>query len=134
MATLPWTAPQSLPTTDGTATIQVTQLQLRRMRDVPSFFAAALRIRRQMLNSPGNMGVSLLAKPLRRTFWTVSAWQDQPAISAAIAQNPHLQTMKQFRMAGSAFVRWTVPDTALPITWKDVMHHLEQPDTVYRHD
>jgi hypothetical protein len=133
MATIPWTAPKSLPATDGTATIQVTQLGLLHMRDVPAFFAAALRIRRQMLDAPGLLGVSLLAKPLQKTFWTVSAWQDRPAMLAAISRDPHLETMKRFRMAGTAFVGWTVRDKDLPITWKDVMGRLEHPDAVYQH-
>jgi hypothetical protein len=133
MATIPWAAPKTLPATDGTATIQVTQLGLRRMRDVPAFFMAALAIRRQMLAAPGMLGVSMLAKPLRKTFWTVSAWQDRPAMLAAIMRQPHLKTMKSFQMAGSAFVSWTVPDKDLPISWADVMRRLEHPDSEYHH-
>jgi len=48
------------------------RLELRRLRDVPSFLAAALRIRRQMLASPGVLGLSLIARPLHRTarrYW-----------------------------------------------------------------
>jgi hypothetical protein len=28
----------------------------------------------------------------------------------------------------------TIPWTAPPITWKDVMRHLDKPDAVYHHD
>jgi hypothetical protein len=38
------------------------RLELRRLRDVPPFLAAALRIRRQMLGSLGARVLSLVAK------------------------------------------------------------------------
>jgi hypothetical protein len=117
MPTLPWTAPKSPQPADGPVTVMASRLELSRLRDVPSFLAAALRIRRQMLGSPGALGLSLIARPLHRTFWTLSAWQDEAALSAVVGRQPHRQIMQHFRprMAGSAFVTWTAPATALPI-------------------
>src|SRR5580658_2475475 len=86
MPTLPWKAPNSPPPADGPVTVMASRLELRRLSDVPSFLAAALRIRRQMLASPGVLGLSLIAQPLHRTFWTLSAWQDQAALSAAVGR------------------------------------------------
>jgi hypothetical protein len=37
----------------------------------------------------------------------------------------------QPRMAGSAFVTWTAPATALPIPWNEALRRLEQPDTIH---
>jgi hypothetical protein len=107
------------------------RLELRRLRDVPSFFAAALRIRRQMLAAPGVLGLSLIARPLHRTFWTLSARQDQAALRAATGRQPHVQIMKHFRplMTASSFVTWTATD--LPIQWDEARHRLEKPDTVH---
>lgn len=135
MPTLSWTTPKSPPPANGPVTVMASRLELRRRRDVPSFLAAALRIRRQMLGSPGVMGVSLIARPLARTFWTLSAWQDQAALSAAAGYQPHPRIIKRFRplMAGSAFVTWTTPATALLIGWDDALRRLENPDTVHRH-
>src|ERR1700685_1473274 len=93
MPTLPWKAPNSPPPADGPVTVMASRLELRRLSDVPSFLAAAIRIRRQMLASPGVLGLSLIARPLQRTFWTLSAWQDQDAMSAAVSRAPHLQLM-----------------------------------------
>lgn len=134
MPTLPWTAPKSLPAGDTPVTIMASRLDLRRLRDVPGFLAAALRIRRQMLGSPGALGVSLIARPLHRTFWTLSAWQDQAALTASARREPHRQIMTHFRprMAGSAFVTWTVPVTALPVPWDEARRRLEKPDVVHR--
>jgi hypothetical protein len=47
------------------------RLELQRLRDVPRFLIAALRIRRQMLDSPGAVGLSLIARPLQHAFWTL---------------------------------------------------------------
>jgi len=136
MPTLAWTAPETEPTLDGPVTVMASRLELRWLRDVPSFLAAALRIRHQMLRSPGTLGVSLIARPLHRTFWTLSAWQDPAALRAAAGGDPHVQMMKRFRprMAGSRFVTWTVPASALPIAWDDALRRLEQSDTVRSHN
>jgi len=135
MPVLRWTAPPSARPAEGSVTVMASRLELRQRRDVVSFLGAALRIRRQMLGSPGALGLSLIARPLRRTFWTLSAWQDQAALSAAVGREPHQQIMKRFRprMAGSSFVTWSAPATALPITWDQALGRLEQPDTVHDH-
>jgi hypothetical protein len=131
MATLPWTAPKQAPPAAGPVTVLASRLELRRLRDVPAFFAAALRIRRQMLAAPGAAGLSLIAEPARRTFWTLSAWQDQAALRAATGAEPHLGLMKRFRpvMAGSRFVTWTA-DT-VPVPWDEARRRLADPDTVH---
>lgn len=130
MPTVPWTAPKPLPSRVGTATIMASRLELRRLRDVPSFLVAALRIRRQMLASPGALGVSLIAKPLRRTFWTLSAWRDQSALSTTVGREPHRHIVEHFQsqMAYSAFVTWNAPTATLPIRWTEARRRLEKPD------
>src|SRR5580658_1008679 len=133
MPTLAWSTPKSPPSGDGPVTVMASRLELRRLRDVPSFLAAALRIRRQMLGSPGMLGMSLIARPTRRTFWTLSAWQDQASLSAAVGRHPHREIMKRFRprMAGSSFVTWTAPATALPVSWDEARRHLQNSDAVH---
>jgi hypothetical protein len=133
MPTLPWTGPKALSPRDGPVTVMASRLELRRLADVPAFLAAAMRIRRQMLGSPGALGLSLIAKPLRHTFWTLSAWQDPEALDAAVGRQPHVQIMKRFqpRMAGSSFVTWTAQSAALPISWDEALRRLDNPDTVH---
>jgi hypothetical protein len=118
---------------DGEVTVMASRLVLRRLSDVPSFLAAALRIRKQMLASPGALGLSLVARPLRRSFWTLSAWPDPAALRGAAGHELHRQVMKRFgpRMAGSAFVTWTVPATSLPVSWDEAMRRLEKPDILH---
>lgn len=135
MPTLPWTAPKPVSPDGGTVTVMASRLELARLRDVPWFLTAALRIRRQMLGSPGARGLSLIARPMHRTFWTLSAWQDPAALRAATGGEPHRQIMKHFRprMAGSSFVTWTAPATTLPIAWDEALRRLENPDTIHDH-
>jgi hypothetical protein len=135
MPALPWKASTSPPPPDGTVTVMASRLELRRLRDVPSFLTGAMRIRRQMLASPGAVGVSLIARPLSRTFWTLSAWQDRAALGAVVGREPHRKIMNHFRprMAGSSFVTWTAPATTLPIAWDEALRRLEKPDTVHDH-
>jgi hypothetical protein len=64
MPTLPWTAPKPVSPPDGEITVMASRLELRRLSDVPSFLAGALRIRRQVLAAPGALGLSLIARPL----------------------------------------------------------------------
>jgi hypothetical protein len=128
MPTLAWTAPKSRPSAADPVTVMASRLELRRLQDVPAFFTAALRIRRQMLDSPGALGLSLVARPLRRTFWTLSAWQDEAALSAVVGREPHKRIMQHFRprMANSKFVTWTTAATDLPISWDDALSRLEK--------
>jgi hypothetical protein len=55
----------------------------------PGFLAHAMRIWRQARRSPGILGVSLRAHPLRGTFWTLSAWTDEAALQAFARTDPH---------------------------------------------
>jgi hypothetical protein len=86
MPTIPWTttpqqrdrvtAGSDTGAADESAVVQVSRLELQRLRDVPGFMIAALGLRRDVLHAEGALGVELVAQPLRRTFWTLSAWTD----------------------------------------------------------
>ena len=133
MPTLPWTSPKAMPLAEGAVTVMASHFELRRRLDALPFLIAAVRVKRQMLASPGAMGVSLVAKPLRRTFWTLSAWQDEAALRATVGGEPHRRVMRQFRprMAGSSFVTWSTDASALPVGWDEALRRLEEPDTVH---
>jgi hypothetical protein len=107
------------------AVVMVSRFDLRGAADVPAFLLSALRIRCQMLKSPGALGVSLIARPLAKTFYTLSAWESRAALDAAVAQEPHVTTMRRFRskMAKSQFVFWTAQDGDPP-QWSDAHRRL----------
>ena len=126
MPTLPWIAPAAAdPRPVAEAVVMASRFELKRWRDVPGFLFAALRIRRQMLRSPGVLGVSLVARPLQKRFYTLSAWQDRHALDAAVAGQPHAATMARFRtsMADSVFTFWHTDHT--PPGWPDALTRLD---------
>lgn len=129
MPTIPWTTPKIVVNAHGPtdAVVMASRFDLRAMSYVPGFLLAAMRIRRQMLASPGVLGVSLIAKPLRKTFFPLSAWRDRDALEAAVARQPHAHTMELFhpRMADSHFVFWTIPRSELPPRWPDALQRLQ---------
>ena len=126
MPTLAWTRPNSdAPVAE--AIVMASCFELRSVMDVPAFFVAALRIRRQMLRSSGVLGVSLVARPLAKTFYTLSAWESRAALDAAVAAEPHATSMGRFRskMARSRFVFWTAPGS-VPPRWPDAHRRLAE--------
>jgi uncharacterized membrane protein len=111
--------------TGGATTVQASVLRLRRLRDVPAFMAAALRLRAAFAASPGGIEMSVRAAPLRRTFWTLSHWRSDADLRGFVVHPAHLDLMRRFRpaMRTSSFVTWPATDD-LPPTWNDVVQRI----------
>ncbi|MFD9687078.1 DUF3291 domain-containing protein [Kitasatospora sp. NPDC059088] len=120
MPTLPWITPN--PPAPGTgAVVMASRFEVHSLADVPRFFLRSLAVWRQLRNTPGALGASLIARPLRRTFWTLSAWESREALNAFAAAEPHRSTMTGLRstMRESTFTFWDTPVERLPIAWPD---------------
>lgn len=115
MPLFPWTT-ATQPGQQTEALVLGSRLILRSRRHTLSFLRAAMRIRRQVMRSPGALGVSLIAKPAAKTYWTLSAWADQEALDTFVRTSPHTEVMKQFhdRMTSSSFTTWNAPTAELP--------------------
>ena len=102
-------------------------LPLRRYSVTFRFARRVAAVRQQLVNAKGLIGYSMLAKPFVRRYWTLSAWQDEAALRAFVAQNPHFDTMSAMApvMEATRFVRWQLKGSALPPRWPDVLHRLE---------
>lgn len=128
MPTLPWTTPESaLPGVEA-AVVMASRLELRSTRHVPGFLRAAMAIRKQALGSPGALGVSLVAQPVRRTFWTLSAWADRAVLDAFVGAEPHRTMMRTYRprMRGAEFTFYDQPVGSLPPSWEDARRRLAE--------
>lgn len=125
MVHLPWT---TVDVPQGPALVMASEFHLTQVRRTPSFLLDALRIRRRVMAADGALGVALEARPLRRTFRTVSAWRDRAALDAFVRAEPHRTTMVRHRtgMAASRFVFWTTDD--LPVRWPDAVRRLAADD------
>lgn len=134
MATIPWkwttqhTARGAASSVTAVQVVQVSQLELLRLRNVPGFLIAALRLRREVLRADGALGVSLIAHPLRRTFWTLSSWTDTDAIGGFVRSEAHRAVMVGYRgkMRDSHFHTWSIVDATQRPDWRDATARLEQ--------
>ena len=125
MPPLPWRR-RSEARPDQEYLVMVSRLPLRSFRTVPSFLRLTLSVARRLERTDGLVGYSLLAKPLRKTFWTLSAWQSQGDLDAFVGKLPHLGVMRTLRprMGPTKFVFWTVAGLALPVTWDEAIERL----------
>ena len=127
MPTLPWTIPnQATPNTQ--AFVMASRFEVRSAKDVPRFFLKSLSAWRQVRSAPGALGASLIAQPLRRTFFTLSAWEGRDALYAFARTEPHRSIMSGLRstMRDSTFTFWELPVEELPLTWVDAKRHLTE--------
>lgn len=129
MPTLPWMPGPAHdgPATDGAAknvetVVLASWFRLRRYRDVVPFLVDAMRIHRQVRASAGNIGVALVADPVRREFRTLSQWRTDADIRAMVRTEPHASVMVRYRsaMASSEIRTWTTTTTP---TWDDAQAH-----------
>lgn len=127
MVALPWLAgPQDAKGLD-TAVVMASRFELASIRHVLPFLVASLRVHRQVRRSDGVIGVALIARPLRREFYTLSSWRDRDAVDAMVATEPHRSVMTAFRQhtTGSKFTFWTTPASTRP-TWTDAHTRLDR--------
>ncbi|MFD1935971.1 hypothetical protein ACFSKW_31320 [Nonomuraea mangrovi] len=94
--------------------VMASRFELRSILHVPGFLVQAMRILLQARRSPGAVGATLKAAPLRRTFWTLSAWTSDEALSTFARSQPHRGIIGAYRtrMAGSTFEFWTADGPA----------------------
>ena len=133
---IPWLVKGSA---EGDVVVMASKFELASAWRSPVFLLYALRLWRQALRSPGVLGVSLRARPLSGTFWTLSAWTDRQALYAYAKTAPHGPAMKKISpwMKDSTFRFWQIQAETLPAPraatalWADGETRLAQPDPVH---
>jgi hypothetical protein len=55
---------------------------------VPVFFFYTIQVVKQMASAEGLLGYSVLARPLSKRFWTLSAWRDEAALQTFVQHPP----------------------------------------------
>jgi len=81
---------------------------------------------KQLATANGLVGYSLLARPLSKRFWTLSAWDNGEALQAFVQHPPHVRIMNALapHMDKTNFVRWTIKGSDLPLDWDDALRRL----------
>jgi len=88
-------------------------------------------IRAQLASTPGLLGYSFRAKLLSHRFWTLSIWEDERALMAFVARDPHRATMGTLQpyMAETAFTRWPIRGSDVPPSWDEAMQRADAAPT-----
>ena len=116
---LPWTTGSYKPTEDGELHVLTSTLPLTRYRDVPRFLRWTMQIRKQLATTDGCAGFSLDAHLLRKTFYTLSAWQDRDAMNRFVHSGRHAAMLADMagRLGQSTFVESSTGADGLPLDW-----------------
>ena len=113
--------------------VMASRLPLKTHRRIPKFVRLTLAVSRQLHRTSGLVGYSFLARPISKTFWTMSAWEDRRALAAFTRTMPHLQVMKELQthmMSTTKFTQWTIPGSSFPVSWVEALAQLDQEDAL----
>ena len=90
---------------------------------IPRLILHTRRIMKQLNGTHGLLGYSVLARPREKHFWTLSAWENEKALTEFIQTGPHLQTTQALSplMGETKFIRWRLTGSQLPPTWPDAL-------------
>ncbi|MCM3923594.1 antibiotic biosynthesis monooxygenase, partial [Frankia sp. AiPs1] len=93
---------------DGAIEVMASYFVLTSTKHTITMLRSALAVRRAVLATPGALGVSLVARPLRREYFTLSAWTDRAALDAFVGNPRHREAMRRLgpAMTRARFVFW----------------------------
>jgi len=119
MPALPWTTGPFNPTGDRELHVLTSTLPLTRYRDVPRFIRWTMQIRKQLSTTEGCAGYSLDARLLRKTFYTLSAWQDRDTMNRFVHSGQHAAMLADMagRLGQPTFVESSTDANGLPLEW-----------------
>ena len=89
-------------------------------------FKGSRAVAKQMASTPGVVGFSMLARPVRKEYATLSLWVDDAALDAFARAMPHarLRDALAREMGETTFVRWTVKGSDGVPSWRDAFARL----------
>jgi quinol monooxygenase YgiN len=122
MPTSPWRSFLS-PGPDGDYLALLSYLSLKSYWRMPSFFFYTAQVAKQLASAEGLLGYSVLARPLSKRSWTLSAWKDEAALRAFVQHPPHVHILTALapHMEQTKFLRWNVKGSQLPLRWDDAL-------------
>ncbi|MFJ8569916.1 DUF3291 domain-containing protein [Streptomyces sp. NPDC093514] len=127
MPDIPWSTPTAAAP-DAEVYVMASRFETATLAGAVRFFLKAPGIILQMRKAPGAHGVALRARVLRRTFLTLSAWEDRDALYRFARSEPHRTSSRAASayMKESVFTYWTVPAAELPLTWGEAERRLAE--------
>jgi len=122
MPETPWRTFRA-PNPNGNFVALLSYLPLESYWRVLPYAIYTAQVVKQLATADGLVGYSLLARPLSRRFWTLSAWESEAALRTFVQNLPHLRIMTALapHMDKTKFVRWAVKGSELPLRWDDAL-------------
>ncbi|MEU5364851.1 DUF3291 domain-containing protein [Streptomyces sp. NPDC005925] len=125
MPTLPRTTPNPAP--PGTEVhVFASRFGARTWWGALKFLMGTPAVWRQVSRAPGAYGATLRAKPLSRTYWTLSAWESPTALGEFARAGVHSPVSRNLsgQMRESRFLGRQVSSDELPLDWDDAIRRL----------
>jgi hypothetical protein len=128
MPETPWRTFRA-PNPNGDFVALLSYLPLKSYWGVLYLATYAVQVINQLATADGLVGYSLLARPLSKRFWTLSAWESEAALRAFVQSQPHqrIMTVLAPHMDKTNFVRWKVKGSDLPLLWDDALRRGDNP-------
>ncbi|MFJ5776622.1 DUF3291 domain-containing protein [Streptomyces sp. NPDC093094] len=125
MPTLPWTVPNT-PPQGADVHVFASRFETRSLWGALRFLARTPGVWRQVSRAPGAYGATLKAEPLKRTFWTLSAWESPAALKNFARSGTHAPTSRGLaaEMKDVKFATWAVTGDDLPLDWAEAARRL----------
>jgi heme-degrading monooxygenase HmoA len=103
--------------------VLLTYLPMRKPAKLPAFFGYVRQIRAQLDGTSGVIAYSLLARPLRSQYWTLTVWESDEALRHFVREPPHADAMRELPrfLSGFRTTRWTADGSAVPPSWRDAL-------------
>jgi heme-degrading monooxygenase HmoA len=104
--------------------ISVTRLRVRRARHLPPFLWWTYRSQRQVMRANGFRGGRLLVDA-HRTFWTLTAWEDERTMKAFRGSGAHSKVMPRLVhwCDEAAYSHWVAPNDKIA-DWPEAYERL----------
>ena len=113
---------------DAEYVVLSSHIPARRYAATGALFRGSRAVKRQLKNTSGVMGYSLLARPLRKQYASLSVWESEEALADFASSAPHGRLMTELghEMAPTTFIRWTIRGRDGRPRWRDALRRLDE--------
>lgn len=114
--------------------VMASSLPARSRRSTAVLFRGSRAVRKQLLRTDGVIGFSMLARPMRKQYATLSVWQDEAALQSFARASPHGELMRELAplMADTTFIRWAISGRDGRPSWKEALRRLDDQGAAHR--
>jgi hypothetical protein len=111
----------------GPVLVSYTEFTPDTLRDLPRIYRAAQRLRREIAELEGAVGVAVYWQLFRGRGGSVSAWADETALRHFVSLPFHLETMRAYRPRGSLrAIDWTTDSFELGRAFREGQRGLDE--------